>query len=692
MAKSVSQLLREAVAALEREENNTNSVQQVSNPRPSAVPQPQPESRASSVARETVQREVSRLFSPYPQSSSLSSGMRRRQALIKPYTKKTYTHKFFCLSGRRDCKVPQLWEKMDLECSGLGEKKIVFPDKHCTSEEFKSTLLMEFPKLKDGGGFELLRPYGATRTKTLQVVPCPSEGYTPHYLQDTIGIHAAIVYVRPLQKDLDMCIYCEETFSHAEIQDHVDKCILSAKEKSVERGENSRGQNCYRQEIIDLEDSDKVLEETCSSRQENDEQVTERSHSSREQRHDLAFEGTSSRRLDSGDLKFSSEDTEDWRTETDLNRAAYIFRRFVLQEVEDQPDLVAKMDLRKSPEEREREILTFYKNSMTNWAHPLCVLLGGDSAFGDGVKRHFLSFVMSRVQYGFGLNFENCGKTLFFNGQEDHLVPSTSRLLLDSDLFRVIGRMIGHSFLHGGPLLTGLSRSLFNLLIGQKDEIAVVELEDCPDTDVTDIVLLLQGSGNLTEDELDQVNNLAINWDLPPVNENNRKWLAQSILFHAVIGRREKQIRQMRLGLKDTGVLHMVRERPALIDVLFPRASAQMIEPEMVLDRIIWPTVDSDDEDYGGCSLEDTFKITGFFRQYIENGTPEELMQLIQFWVGWGILPQNLYVEVSSDVAMPTASTCRETIKLPAKYSTYESFRKDLKAAVSTIESGFGLV
>jgi len=71
--------------------------------------------------------EVSRLFSPYPQSSSLSSGMRRRQALIKPYTKKTYTHKFFCLSGRRDCKVPQLWEKMDLECSGLGEKKIVFP-------------------------------------------------------------------------------------------------------------------------------------------------------------------------------------------------------------------------------------------------------------------------------------------------------------------------------------------------------------------------------------------------------------------------------------------------------------------------------------------------------------------------------------------------------------------------------------
>lgn len=67
----------------------------------------------------------------------------------------------------------------------------------------------------------------------------------------------------------------------------------------------------------------------------------------------------------------------DWKTEPDLNRAAYIFRRSLLQEVEDQPDLVAKMDLRKSPEEREREILTFYKNPMTNWARPLSVLLGG---------------------------------------------------------------------------------------------------------------------------------------------------------------------------------------------------------------------------------------------------------------------------------------------------------------------------
>ncbi|KAI2644480.1 Arginine-glutamic acid dipeptide repeats protein [Labeo rohita] len=213
---------------------------------------------------------------------------------------------------------------------------------------------------------------------------------------------------------------------------------------------------------------------------------------------------------------------------------------------------------------------------------------------------------------------KNCGKT-FFNGIEDHLVPFTSQLLLDSNLFRAIGRMIGHLFLHGGPLLT-------------KDELAVVELEDCPDTDV--------------------------------------------------IGRREKQIRQ---GLKDTGVLRMIKERPCLIDLLFPRASAQMIEPEMIFDRIIWPTVDSDDEEYRSCCLEDTYRLTGFLRQYIENGTSEELKQ--QFWGPTG-LGTSSSKSVSADVSMPTASTSRETIKLPAKYSTYEGFHKDLKAAVSSTESG----
>ena len=40
---------------------------------------------------------------------------------------------------------------------------------------------------------------------------------------------------------------------------------------------------------------------------------------------------------------------------------------------------------------------------------------------------------------------------MLFEGQKDHLIPCVSQPLLDSDLFMMAGRMVGHSFIHGGP-------------------------------------------------------------------------------------------------------------------------------------------------------------------------------------------------------------------------------------------------
>ncbi|XP_076849279.1 uncharacterized protein LOC143497276 isoform X2 [Brachyhypopomus gauderio] len=583
-------------------------------------------------------------------------------------------------------------------------------NKYCTASEFEAQLQNEFPKLKEGGGFELLRPYGATRSKNLEIIPCPAEGYTPKYLE-AYGIQMATIYVRPLQRDLSMdksmftaahgtrmtiqCIYCSEVFCHAEIQDHVDKCNLPGTETiAMESDEpsSSRQKNCN-QEQQTMEESQGVPSDDDDGRhgcvQALD--VSERQHS--EKHGALEDGGSNNSECRGSDLEArgrSAVKTHDWKLEPELNLAAYKFRRNLLQEAEEQPELVARIDFTRDTQDREREILTFYKRHEICWARPFSVILRGDSAIGDGVVRHFLSFVMSRVQFGFDLNLDGCGRTLFFIGQEDHLVPSTSRILLDSDLFRAVGRMIGHSFIHGGPLITGLSRSMFRLMTGEQDEPVIVELDDCPDTDIVEIVSVLQGPGKLTEAERRQVNEVGISWDLPSVTEENRKWLAQCILQHAVVGRREKQVQQIKKGLKDIGVLSMIKERPAIIERLFPRAASQVIEPEMILDKTIWPAPDSDEDmDY---QLEDSCKVTGFFRQYIEHGTSEELKKLVQFWVGWTSLPQHLYVEVSTSVPMPTAYTCRETIKLPVHYRAFEDFRKDLQAAVSTIEYGFGLI
>lgn len=93
------------------------------------------------------------------------------------------------------------------------------------------------------------------------------------------------------------------------------------------------------------------------------------------------------------------------------------------------------------------------------------VIFLDDAAIGDSVN-DVLSIVMSNFQNGFLLpngmdaNFcvnilINCCftevKTFLFESEQDHLTPSTLRLLLESDFFVVARLIIDYSFLKGDP-------------------------------------------------------------------------------------------------------------------------------------------------------------------------------------------------------------------------------------------------
>lgn len=80
-----------------------------------------------------------------------------------------------------------------------------------------------------------------------------------------------------------------------------------------------------------------------------------------------------------------------------------------------------------------------------------------------------------------------CG-TLLFEGQPDHLIPSTSQVLVQNEMFVVAGRMIGHSFLHGGPRLNGISPAVVHVLLGDEPQTATITLEDVADMDVRETI------------------------------------------------------------------------------------------------------------------------------------------------------------------------------------------------------------
>lgn len=64
--------------------------------------------------------------------------------------------------------------------------------------------------------------------------------------------------------------------------------------------------------------------------------------------------------------------------------------------------------------------------------------------------------------------------TRLFEGEPGHLVPSASHFLVESDMFTVAGRMVGHSFLHGGPCLQGLSAAVVHVLLGGSPELQLL--------------------------------------------------------------------------------------------------------------------------------------------------------------------------------------------------------------------------
>ncbi|KAM8746299.1 uncharacterized protein AB9X84_017210 isoform 2-T2 [Acanthopagrus schlegelii] len=94
------------------------------------------------------------------------------------------------------------------------------------------------------------------------------------------------------------------------------------------------------------------------------------------------------------------------------------------------------------------------------------------------------------MDLGFSLDLGGMGRTLLFEGEPDHIVLAASEVLIESDLFRVAGRMLAHSFLHDGPCVTGLSPAVIHVLVSGDPEMATVATGDCPDLHIRSIIKL----------------------------------------------------------------------------------------------------------------------------------------------------------------------------------------------------------
>ena len=118
----------------------------------------------------------------------------------------TWKHRFVCLAY---CDQTCDFEKDELVEAGLGEKEVEFGSYDMGFTEIKEVLYEEFPCLREGGGFQLLKC--AANTRVLE--PLSNMVYTSlKILRQRVG--QGRTYIRPLQRNLDLTHiqdyrYCE---------------------------------------------------------------------------------------------------------------------------------------------------------------------------------------------------------------------------------------------------------------------------------------------------------------------------------------------------------------------------------------------------------------------------------------------------------------------------------------------------
>lgn len=96
-----------------------------------------------------------------------------------------------------------------LTCSGLGLKRLTLS----LTDDYDDVhyyIMEAFPKLKEAGGYELLR---SSNGRVLEVVPTPPGGYSAAYLKDVM--QQAKIYIRPIQKSLSIDVEASETVCYA---------------------------------------------------------------------------------------------------------------------------------------------------------------------------------------------------------------------------------------------------------------------------------------------------------------------------------------------------------------------------------------------------------------------------------------------------------------------------------------------
>ncbi|XP_039682409.1 uncharacterized protein LOC120575649 [Perca fluviatilis] len=524
---------------------------------------------------------------------------------------------------------PKASEELELAHAGLGKRMLSIPD-HLKHDEIVALLEEEFPELKTlQGGWMFFKSTGGSGRRKLSTIPTDAEGYSTRLLKSASNNGQNMVFVVPLQEKLSTEPLSYDSVEFAKMPQ--SKCITCGSQMPLQllplHVEECNGTLTESESGTCLDEDCSVLEQPVPSTIGMDESLAVCPICLASYPADVlpSYASTCGDRMNCAQPSVAaspprgeelpgppvpqssvqqSSAASTWATEVDPQKACQLFREDLLNCYSESPLLSLSLDMFDAEEEQDSALISFYKQNNVNWAAPFKCRLRGSAA-----------------------------STTLFEGEKEHRVPSAAVILRESNLFEMAGRMMGHSFLHGGFSFSGLSLPVVTLLTGESIDTALT-LEDCPDIDHRETI---------------------------------------GLVLHRV----KQPINEIRKGLKQTGIWPLLSDRPDVHRFIFPRESSEELNPQTVIQNITWPqpNFDSDEDEDDTVPLEKISLVTGFLRKFIEEASPDVLRDLMKFWVGWELPTTKLNLEVVTST-YPAALTCFFKLKLPSHYQTYKIFTR----------------
>ncbi|XP_077999965.1 G2/M phase-specific E3 ubiquitin-protein ligase-like [Glandiceps talaboti] len=321
-----------------------------------------------------------------------------------------------------------------------------------------------------------------------------------------------------------------------------------------------------------------------------------------------------------------------------------------------------------------------------------------------GPMREYFTLLMQHIMIGYYAEPDEDNDPdvdPIFEGEDDHKVPTHDDVLLVKKIYMMVGRMVQHSIIWGGPGLAGLAQSVKDYVTTGSIEEVNLDISDVPDYEIRENIQSIMDSNGDHLKKLGQtpeiitmladagfVNRL--------VNDKSKHYCIQQLLLHNIIKRRQEELDQFRTGFNSLSLAEVLGRSNDIVRIVFPKQADTVVSLCELSPLIHFDDLDTTDK--GKTAEFFTTYLQECDRRKIAAGTDDKsvvsLGKLLQFITGCPTMPPKSYDKIQvtfHSQRLPIAETCFQEVCIPTIYKTYKEFRDRMDEAILNC-AGFGML